>query len=384
MHATLEGLGLGDGGVSKGSVLAATLILLLKEGASHAASLTFAFFTAARLDSEIRAWRLFADVANDFGLALELAAPRLSGGRRNVFIIVSAVANACKAVCGVAAGATRVAVSAHFARASARGNQGGGGAAAVAEVAAKEGTQETAVTLLGLVLGALLAKALNASHAAQWTAFSLLTLLHVLANAAAVRSLALETVSRTRAKALYDAYANKKNLPSPDAARVGERLWPVQWAGGGERSDGGGLRLGVPLNAFAEAMKGRDWTRAVVLVRPSKGQKVTSLNPSKKLLAKKGVSLLSQVLMEADGGEDSDFFLLLLLKQGDTALVAFGADASPRTMLAGWAAGACSMDSCDTAIFLKEAEEAGWDLDTTALEEEGFRLRLEGGGKKMK
>jgi hypothetical protein len=82
LHATLEGLGVGGGGGGGGggaaggaaAALAATLLLLLKEGAGHAASLVFAFAAAARLDAEVRAWRLFADVANDVGLTLELVA----------------------------------------------------------------------------------------------------------------------------------------------------------------------------------------------------------------------------------------------------------------------------------------------------------------------
>ena len=371
MHATLEGLGLngGSSGSSSSSsgVLAATLVLLLKEGASHVASLTFAYIAASRLDSEVRAWRLFADVANDVGLALELAAPRLGGAQ--TFAIVSAVANACKAVCGVAAGATRVAVSAHFARAGARARHGGGGgaAAAVAEVAAKEGTQETAVTLLGLMLGATLAGALNASPTAQWTAFTFLTILHVIFNAAAVRSLALETLSRTRAKALLDVWHSegKMLLPSPGAARVNESLWPVQWGTGrGERVDGGNIRLGVPLTAFTRAVSGsKDWMNVVTV----NGTATT---------------LFNFLHNNKNNRKSEDFFLILLPSSSslhNPTLVAFGADASPRTMLQGWmVAACCGRDEIvnEVASFLKLAEKSGWDLETTALEEEGFRVRL--------
>ena len=384
MHATLEGLGL-NGSSSSSGALAATLVLLLKEGASHIASLAFAFVAASRLDSEVRAWRLFADIANDVGLALELAAPRLGGAQ--TFAIVSAIANACKAVCGVAAGATRVAVSAHFARAGARA-RGGGGAAAVAEVAAKEGTQETAVTLLGLMLGATLAGALNASPSAQWTAFTFLTILHVIFNAAAVRSLALETLSRTRAKALLDVWRSegKIQLPSPGAARVNEPLWPVQWGfggGGGERIDGGNIRLGVPLSAFTKAVSnsgsgggGKDWMTVVTV----NGTTTTTL-----------FDFLHKNNTKNNNREEGDDFCLLLhassLSSSSSShtptLVAFGADASPRTMLQGWMLAACcgKVEIDETVSFLKSAEKSGWDLETTALEEEGFRVRLKSGGR---
>jgi hypothetical protein len=347
MHATLEGLGVGSSSSPSRSALAATLVLLLKEGASHAASLSFAYLVAAKLDAEVRAWRLFADVANDVGLAIELAAPRLGG----YFAVASAAANSCKAVCGVAAGATRVAISAHFSRAASREAGGAGSAAAVAEVAAKEGTQETAVTLLGLCLGALLAGALNSSHAAQWAAFTLLTVLHVLANAAAVRALSLATLSRTRAAALYDLFRERKALLSPHELRHAEPLWPVQWPGGrGERADAR-IRLGVPLTALSSAA-----------------------------LAGRSSGSLETVRMALIDASDTDLFFID--KRGNEVVVAFGVDASPKTMLAGWLravdvgkdGGGFSSSDARVEAFLKAAHSAGWDLDTPALEDEGYRF----------
>lgn len=360
LNATLTGLGVGRGAES--SALAATLALLLKDASSHVTSLTFSFFAAMRLDSEVRAWRLFADVANDVGLTLELLAPLVPSH----FLALSCAANAAKAVCGVAAGATKVAVSAHFARAAALSSAAGG--AAVAEVAAKEATQETAMTLTGLALGYVLAQALNASLAAQWVSFILLTVVHVAANYAAVRVLALATLSRTRATLLADTWSRQHGravLPSPLAARTAEPTWPVQWwRGWGERVDGGRVRLGVSVDVLA-AVAGRlaggggahgndsAWTSRVAMLFPD-GSVAT---------------LLSAPAAAASSGD----YALFSHSRSECA-VAFGPRATVRTMLRGWTAAARGWLRDDASNFIDSLELAGWDTCNSALEEEGYRV----------
>lgn len=181
IHATLVGAGLGTDAAGATS---ATLSWILKDGTGMLGSLLFSYGFATSFDSEVKFWRLFADVINDIGLTMELLAP-LAGP--HWFLPVTCTANLCKSLCGVAAGATRVAISQHFA---CEGN--------VAEVQAKEGTQETAVSLLGLALGLLLSPYLNASFSLQAAAFAALTIIHVIANYYAVTCLALITLNRGR------------------------------------------------------------------------------------------------------------------------------------------------------------------------------------------
>ena len=50
------------------------------------------------------------------------------------------------------------------------------------DIAAKEGSQETAVTLCGLLVGMYFANAVNHSRVTVWVSFLLLTALHVFAN----------------------------------------------------------------------------------------------------------------------------------------------------------------------------------------------------------
>jgi len=237
MHATLTGAGLGGGpgGPAGAAALSAVATFVLKDGAGMLAGLAFASAASAAFDGETRFWRLFADVANDVGLTLELAAPAAGG----LFLPLTLAANAAKALCGVAAGATRTATSAHFAAAA--GNVG--------EVAAKEGVQETAVTLAGMALGYALVRALAgggggggagggeprapvslSSTAAAWAAFGALTAVHVAANYVGMRVLVLRTLNRGRALAVRDAFgagggpAAAARVPTPAALAPADPL----------------------------------------------------------------------------------------------------------------------------------------------------------------
>ena len=109
IHATLSGIGAATGSEA---AAAATIAFILKDGSAMLGSLGFNYIFASRFDGDLRFWRLFADLVNDVGLTLELLAP-LTGP--HFFLFTTCTANVCKALCGVAAGATRVAISMHFA-----------------------------------------------------------------------------------------------------------------------------------------------------------------------------------------------------------------------------------------------------------------------------
>ena len=122
---------------------------------------------------------------------------------------------------------TIVTSQAHFAR---RNN--------LADVSAKESSQETAVTLLGLVCGMALASLTQVTRLQAWIAFLGLTALHVVANWRAVASLTLVTLNQNRAWVAADAYiadaavgnVDVRQDIGPDAVARAEQLWPgAQW-----------------------------------------------------------------------------------------------------------------------------------------------------------
>lgn len=187
-QSVLQSVGVGD---DKATPLAAALQWVLRDGSGMIGGLTFAYFVGPKFDVNVKRWRLFADVINDVGLTLDMMAPYFPA----LVTEVLCVSSVCKTMCGVAAGATRSSLMTHFAK---RDN--------MADCAAKEGSQETAVKLFGLMFGMYFANAVNSSPYAVWVAFLALTLVHVFANYNAVLCLCIPTVNCARGLILVQTF----------------------------------------------------------------------------------------------------------------------------------------------------------------------------------
>ena len=201
-HSILEGMGVGN---AEASALAATLSWLVRDGAGMLSSLAFSTWGAQRFDLDVKTWRLFADTINDFALLLEFSVPLLP---KQYFLPLLCVSAVCKALCSVAAGCTRGVISQHFAGPSDGRN--------LSDVAAKESTQETAVRLLGLWSGYMVAPWLLADAQRAAASFLLLTALHAAANYAGISCLALTTLNINRLDTVLEhavVAANAKQLP---------------------------------------------------------------------------------------------------------------------------------------------------------------------------
>ena len=166
----LRAAGVGD---AEASALAAALSFMLGDGAGMAARVFFAWARSAALDAYAKQFRLLADVANDGALMVGVLATR------EFFFPALVVQSVLRAVVGVAGAATRAAVTVHQAR---------GGRGNVADVAAKDGSQETLVNLVALVASYLLVPTVVATGA-TWPVFLMLTMLHIWANFKAVSAL---------------------------------------------------------------------------------------------------------------------------------------------------------------------------------------------------
>ncbi|KAF4035252.1 Vitamin B6 photo-protection and homoeostasis [Phytophthora infestans] len=197
-QSVLQSVGVGD---DKATPLAAALQWVLRDGSGMIGGLTFAYFVGPKFDVNVKRWRLFADVVNDVGLTLDMVAPYFP----TLVTEVLCVSSVCKAMCGVAAGATRSSLMTHFAK---RDN--------MADCAAKEGSQETAVKLFGLMFGMYFANAVNSSPHAVWMAFVVLTLVHVYANYNAVSCLCIPTVNCSRGLILVQRFLMSGNKPGKE------------------------------------------------------------------------------------------------------------------------------------------------------------------------
>lgn len=218
------------------SVTSATLNWVLRDGVGMAGGLFFAWWGARSFGANLRGWRLFADVINDVGLTLELVSPLFP---REYFWLFLAGGCICRSICGVSGGATRAALMNHFARA---GN--------VSDLAAKEGIQETAVTLVGMMGGAALMRWLDGDARGTWILFALLTALHVYANWRGVKALVLASLNPQRTDILLqhwvaqmvagaaraDPVAQTALLQCLTPAQVAQRERLVWWEGSSSSS----------------------------------------------------------------------------------------------------------------------------------------------------
>lgn len=210
-------------GKADATALSAAMTWALKDGASMIGGLIFSYSASFLFDSYVKEFRLFADLINDVGLTLDMLAPYFEGH----LLLVSSAAGLCKTLCGLSAGATKSSITQHFAL---EGN--------MADLNAKESTQETLVSLIGMVLGITLAHKLQSLQETsssndlvvviQWVIFLSLTLLHVWANWQGVKLLRLKTLNRERAEiALFNVITVLCELAQSDSSSSSRLLQAV-------------------------------------------------------------------------------------------------------------------------------------------------------------
>ena len=180
-RAILRGVGVGE---AESTVLSGTLQWLLKDGTGMISQISVAAWVASDLDHDAKRWRLAADITNDAGYWLEVMSTHMAKGW---FLPLVCAARVLRAVTAVAGGATRMTLTQHFAI---RSN--------AADVAAKDGSQETAVNLMGMLLGVFVLSWVPETF--EWSCCILIffTLLHLLANYMGVTALILTHLNEER------------------------------------------------------------------------------------------------------------------------------------------------------------------------------------------
>jgi hypothetical protein len=180
--AVLEGMGVGR---AEATALQATIQWIYRDGASMLGGLLFTSLSSHDFGQNVKQWRLFADAINNVGITLDMAAPYF----RRHFLLLICCGSVCKALCGIAAGATGAAIAEHW------GEQHGN----IADVLAKNNAQHTLVSILGLLFTVRFATfAATASPLLRWGTYLSLTAVHMVTNYQAMRVLALRTINRAR------------------------------------------------------------------------------------------------------------------------------------------------------------------------------------------
>ncbi|XP_068220067.1 RUS family member 1 [Palaemon carinicauda] len=206
LKAALAGLGVGE---ASATTLAATITWLLKDGCGMIASIVFAYMRGSQLDCNSKQWRLFADVANDLSHFLKLVAPLLPVP----FLAVMCFSAVMLSLVGVAGGSTRAAFTYH----QARGDN-------MAEVSAKDGSQETMVNLAALITNITILPFVMTSQVFTWITFLICVGLHLLTNYFAVRAVKMESLNKPRLLHVLSTWFTRSSIPGIEETNLAEPL----------------------------------------------------------------------------------------------------------------------------------------------------------------
>ncbi|KAL2858645.1 vitamin B6 photo-protection and homoeostasis-domain-containing protein [Aspergillus pseudodeflectus] len=185
-RAVLQGVGVGNADASPTSAL---LLHILQDTSGRIATILFAHRVGTALEPECKMYRFAADIFNDLAMVLDCLSPMIPAGVGRVTVL--SAAGVLRALCGVAGGSSKASLSAHFAR---WGN--------LAEVNAKDSSQETVISLVGMLVGSLVVSHITSFTATWLTLLALLTL-HLSLNYTAVRSVQMRTLNRQRANIVF-------------------------------------------------------------------------------------------------------------------------------------------------------------------------------------
>lgn len=194
-QAILKGVGVGN---PEAAPLAAAITWVLKDGTGMIGRIVFAWWKGSSLDADCKKWRLFADILNDGAMTLELLLPTFGSYSWQILCLTTAM----KAMVGVAGGATRASVTQHQAI---KGN--------MADVSAKDGSQETLVNLVASIVGVVLLALLHGQ--CEWILFLMFTVIHLLANYYAVKSLVFRNLNTTRLTLVLQTYLKLDTVLNP-------------------------------------------------------------------------------------------------------------------------------------------------------------------------
>ncbi|XP_062111448.1 protein root UVB sensitive 3 isoform X4 [Humulus lupulus] len=210
-QALLSAIGVGE---KSATVIGATFQWFLRDLTGMVGGILFTFYQGSNLDSNAKMWRLVADLMNDLGMLMDLTSPLFP----SAFVFLVCLGSLSRSFTGVASGATRAALTQHFAL---QNN--------AADISAKEGSQETLATMSGMALGMLLARITMGHPLAIWFLFLSLTVFHMYANYKAVQCLALSSLNPQRNSIILQHFMKTGQVLSAEQVSKMEHILPI-WA----------------------------------------------------------------------------------------------------------------------------------------------------------
>lgn len=355
-RAVLSSVGVGD---STASPTAALLLSVLQDSFGRIATIAFAHRFGTALEPECKMYRLLADVLNDFAFILDCLSPIFP---KPVRVIVLSVSSVLRALCGVAAGSAKASLSAHFAQC---GNLG--------ELNAKDASQETVISLVGMLVGSVVVSWITTPFA-TWTTLILLLSVHLETNRRAVRAVMMRTLSRQRAS-LVLRHLEQGRVPTPREIADEERIF--EWDGVLRTANDavvGHCTIGCSMATLLKALGPRhDVSMSTQLADDLLERLLAKFSSRGYILWYTAVSDRLQVYVVLKAGHNPEDRVLAWWQ----AQLLTGRIATESSV--GWALELLGQTAAAATMLLEEHKkgliDAGWDLETNAMET-GSSIRI--------
>lgn len=189
-RAVLSAVGVGDDSATS---TAALFMKVIQETVGRLGTILFAWKLGSALEPECKKYRFMADLVNDSAIVFDCLSSLFPGSKRTKILLLC-MSGLLRSVCGVMAGGSRAALTQHFTD-PVRGS--------IADVNAKDQSQETVITLMGMLAGSALVGIVQGEGLSMWITVLLLLGIHLWTNYQAVAHVVARTINRQRANIVF-------------------------------------------------------------------------------------------------------------------------------------------------------------------------------------
>ncbi|XP_051118955.1 protein root UVB sensitive 2, chloroplastic isoform X3 [Andrographis paniculata] len=246
---------------------------ILKDGMQHVGKIICSNL-GARMDSEPKSWRIFADILYDVGTGLEVVSPLCP----HLFLEMAGLGNFAKGMAVVAARATRLPIYSSFAK---EGN--------LSDLFAKGEAISTLFNVLGIGAGIQLASTVCSSMQGKIIVGPLLSLVHIYCVREEMRATPVNTLNPQRTAMIVAEFLKvipTGRVSSPADLRYKEDLiFPGRLI-----AEAGNVKVGRPLHAA---------------LKPSELHRAKEILPGEKFILRPGIKWTDMILERSATGEDA-------------------------------------------------------------------------------
>jgi len=376
----LEGVGVGR---ADATALSATLNFLIRDGCGMLASLLFTSYAASSFRRNVKRWKYFADVMVDIGITLEIVAPCVlsSPALKGWFLPLICLANVCKALCGVAAGACSGAFQLYWSN-NLIGTQDG-----ISEISAKNGAQRTVMGGVGLVMAGLLAKCLGSGHVSMvvWVGlYCALTSVHLVANWWSLKLVALDWLNSWRLHFIVDQLLRSVNETNTDHVVVSNpmelsRIEPLLFLPELKRRKLCPIEMGVSFNRFARMSHHTSTSLQSVLSQKQKQNYILSVGHAGRKRVKQKRRVLVAFSPECSNKDVAKAYLHACIVGHELASTSKEQrnDVEEIEIVKEVEVRAENKLTQLFPLFEMSASNAGWNLDRTEISNQGYEICYE-------